>query len=229
MAEESFDWVGSIVSVAEIAARIIPLLLAEGKSEPWETGPVAWLMTPDGQVLARNTGSESVGLLFSKPAANRGSVSHPIEIPPSKTVKVGDPVDEFLEGEVMIAPANVKAPDVDLTMFAASFALVGLGVALVITKGITCTCRKTKTQFSVQVKTNGPDLRRAAVQVTDPRGNSVRATATFADSGDSLEHEIPIPSGVDLDPIIQQIVFELEFEPASVAEQLTAGSELIVA
>lgn|GEM_PF-4569594 len=223
-------WENAIISVAEIAARIIPLFLAEedranGAPGPaWDTGGVRWRLDAQDAVVAENTAEEEIGLLFSKPIEN-GSLSVMVPIPMHKAAKVTKQIEEYGPGDVAAAPlakvAGIDGPG--YRRVTGCFRYVQVGAAIALLNGIRYRFVANGNVYEGCLETTGPRIRSVEYRMKDTHGNSSSGSAKFEDGEIQGELRFPIASGVELDPMAEEVLLILEIDEdsfeAAVAEQ----------
>jgi hypothetical protein len=223
------DWLGSLAQVAGVAGQLIASFLAddEGKTQSRAaTGEVEWSYVQQAGkqplILARNDADAPVGLTYTLARENQNlSVHQPLD--PGNSYDATADVDQFLDGNVAVAPTGpAAAGDDDLgrtIVFAISFLAIGAAVAVV--KGVTLSYNRTPTGFAVSITSDAVPIT-ARVTARDSSGNAVSAELKTGSTGaDGNVYEIELPPGVDLDPVADQLDLVLEL-PGTFYESATA-------
>jgi hypothetical protein len=209
------DWLGSLAQVAGVAGQLIASFMeddeAEGSSA--ETGAVEWdYVQQTGKspmILAKNTSGVPVGLTYTLSRENQNlSVHQPLD--PGHSYSATDDVDQFLEGNVAIAPTVSSDGGEDDSTRTILFAIAALsiGAAVAVIKGVTFSYNRTATGFSVSLQTDAQPVS-AAVTARDSTGNSVSAGLKIGAPTAGGAYVIDLPTGVDLDPVADHFDLEL--------------------
>jgi hypothetical protein len=227
-----------MTQVSTIAANLIPMFLPDGtpaSAAPFHVGEVEWGYLDDrGEhpfFYARNTSTKEVGLTFSfaRQADDPGgraniSVFQPLE--GGRSYRATQDLVDFHEGEVMIAPVTELPGNLDLTGLdltdsrrspgrAISFAIrsIAVGTTVFIVGGTHATVIRTKGGYSVSIISDDQNLpREVAVHARGLDGSTVSASMRRGTGLCDLETNwnIPLPPGIDLDPIVGQLELRIE-------------------
>jgi hypothetical protein len=221
------DWLGSLAQVAGVAGQLITAFLADdAKSQSvTSTGEVEWsYVQQSGQspiIFAKNGADAPVGLTYTLARENQNlSVHQPLD--PGNAYDATADIDQFLDGNVAAAPLtaamDAAGPGARTVAFGIGFLALGTSVAIV--RGVTLSYNRTPTGFTASIKTDAVTPISAQVTARDSSGNSVAAGIKIGAGApaDGGVYEIPLPDGVDLDPVAAQIDLLLELPAAFYAE-----------
>lgn len=221
-------WLGSVVKVANVAAKMLPLALAGGTGgapPPFRTGGIQFEYLTIGdqtKLYAHNISGEDTGLAYSltrsEPAVNL-SVYQPLPI--NGAYPCQQDLQEFVNGQVYLAPTPTSTAADGTPTRAISFAVRGLSIAasVNIIGGIRLSVNKDPggESFTAVITTTGvPRVLRAQIAAAGPDGDVVRAqwdASTAAQPG-AETILIALPVGVDLDPVVQSLELLLELDLA---------------
>jgi hypothetical protein len=222
------NWLFSRLQVAEVAANLVSGLAA--REPPYATGTVEWhLDAGTQQVHARNVGNQEVALGYTL-AHPTSSASALQPIPPNSSYDAAEDMATFRQGWVTVAPTLTGPCAAGLDrLIALTVDSLTLGVAVhVITNVDVAVVRDERTRlFKVRISSPMVPVE-ARVQATDRAGNTVSATARLgATSQGPGQHEVELPPGVDLEPVVRTLYVEL-LVPLSLYEQATAERRRVV-
>ena len=243
------NWLSIATQVASVSASVLPMIteaLTKGandekgeESSEFMTGDVAWYPDPSLRVCASNMGAMETGLNYAQSDSD-SSTSLYVTLPPGQYYDATDDLSYFKDGQLTVGQvetstsAQPKGGGGDLTK-AVSFCIkaLSLGVSATIVKGVAISFNKASSgNFEAKVEFTGTSVKTAKADLTvvDTRGGSVSASGetTFttptatADSG-VQQWTISLPTGVDLDPLVQRVDLRLEMDTEAY-ERATAES-----
>jgi|SRR5271170_360627 len=225
---DATDWISIATQVAQIAANVLPLILGGKQNlteeEYYYTGDVWWLPYEAGTYagVASAPGATKCGISF---ASFDHKVSEYFEIEPGNYVAVTDEMSRFRDGQVCIArvvttPATAHSPEM-MRAIAFSMKTLALSTAVSIVGDLKVYVKKEVDTFSVGFESNSVQSMEVTASATDTRGGTVTASGKFnkppAGSPGS-EWLIPLPAGVDLDPIVAQLDLSLNVDSGFYSE-----------
>jgi hypothetical protein len=222
-------WLSSRLQVAEIAANLVSRLAAR-EPPPYATGTVEWhLDAGRQQVHAHNVGNQEIALAYA--LAHPTSTASALQpIPPHSSYNATEDLATFRQGRVTMAPTVPGACMTGLDrLIALTVGALTLGVPVrVVTDVDVAVVRDERTRlFKVRVASPTVPVE-ARVQATDTAGNTVHATARLGSTSQGAsQHEVELPPGVDLEPVVRTLFVEL-LVPLSVYEQATAERRRVV-
>jgi hypothetical protein len=224
------DWLESLAQVAGVAGKLITgFLAAEDDAETSvDTGDIEWsYIQQSGKpaiVLAKNTSDLPVGLTYTLSRKNENlSIHQPLD--PGNSYDATADIDDFLEGNVSAAPTVSEEAAAGPGARTVSFAIsaLSLGTAVAVIKGVTLSYDRSPTGFTASLKSDTVTPLSAEIRARDFAGNSVSAglkIGSVAEQNGGGVFEIPLPSGVDLNPVAAQLNLSLEL-PVAAYEQAT--------
>lgn len=221
------DWLNSVVEIAQVAERVLPLfLLAEDEEkEPWMCGPVAW-STEGSEVHATNMGGDEVSLLYSKATPN-AVVTNLQPLRKGKGYDASSNLEDFKDGSVTIAPVTATQVDgVPCRQITGTFKWVAMGAVVTVLKGVSFSYKKTDDGFIATVETTGPKISEVELRATDPNGNSTQARGKFGDGIAEDTVEIVIPEGAELDPQAAEFEVAIDLDEADYEAAVSRRREL---
>lgn len=226
------DWSSIASDVASIGIHLLGALLGESQSDAEVTytqGHVVWTKDSNG-VKAVNKGNAELGVSFAMSTLQDGnSPSSTIEylpIPAGGSQPVTQQLSDFANGRVCISQASSApdATDAPATLVAAvQFAIrtLALGVTVNIIQGVKMSVGQNKKNglYELTVLTTGQPIQNMRATVTDPTGVTVTGEATFKPSDQENSsppsYTLQLPSGVNLDPIVENLDLSLTMDNAS--------------
>ncbi|MGN6110942.1 MAG: hypothetical protein ACTHU0_37925 [Kofleriaceae bacterium] len=236
------EWTSVTAEVAEVNAGVLPVLLdmmgaaREGQQSTasYFLGDIEWYPDPSLDIIAYNTGDVE-NMLYWTDTSPEGAATKSILIPAGAAYVMTRELDEYKEGQVTVGRV-ASAPDTK-----------SLGVGAGGVMRTVCTCLKylsLATAVSIvggiviEVTPNGRGGYQlivravggiaklaldwaisgaggtgasgsAAIDFQQPNARGVTATG---------EYVIPVPSGVKLDPIVQQLDLRLQVDESVLAQ-----------
>lgn len=211
-------WLSALVPIAEIAERLLRIFIKGDASEgPPFTGPVTWSIDSQKQVVALNTGTEDVGLFFSK-ADTDSTVTAFQPLKPKQKYKATEDLKDFARGTVTVAPiAEGAGAEVKFRLLTLAVRWLAPAVAVSIVRGVSVKYEKKENGFVAVVETTGPKVKTLDLRVGDPTGCIVSVKSDFELTAGAT-HEVKIPAGVNLDPIAKELDLAIEVEESAFEE-----------
>lgn len=230
------DWLGTILDVGTVAAQVVGSLVgtpAGVEAPPYLVGDVGFYPKADGElnVRATNVSGVNAGLSYSLTQSSPDtSVSVYQPLPPGKGYDCTEDLRNYRAGQVYVAAApDIQLADGPMTRLV-NFAARGLTIGSVITVvgGLSVSVVKTSDNYVVHVSlSDPPDPFQITVSATGPSGNTVRTEWTRSSTGLADVFDIPLPSGVDLDPVVQSLQLQLYLDPAGLDVATAARRALL--
>ncbi|MFY1650144.1 twin-arginine translocation signal domain-containing protein [Solwaraspora sp. WMMB762] len=222
------SWLGTALKVANVAAQVLPTALSTQQGNaippPFQVGDLQfeWGSVDGGnlELYVKNNTDNDIGLSYSVTRSGQdASLSLHQPVRAHHAFRCRTEMSTFINGQVAAAPT----PLVTLSNAASGRKLwavarsVGIGVGINLLSGMVGTFVKDlgSHNFNFTLETNDSGTP-ASVEVaaTDKNGNTVNAKQTS--SGPTAAPDstitIPLPPGVDLDPVVaeMQLIVELE-------------------
>lgn len=232
------DWLGTILDVGTVAAQVIGTLVgvaAGTAAAPYQVGGVGFFPSTDGglSVRATNISNVNAGLSYSltqsSPSASL-SVYQPL--PPGQGYDCTKDLRDYDSGQVYVAAAPDSTLANGVMGRLVNFAARGLTIGSVITVvgGLSVSVAKASNNYVVQVSLTGPpDPFQITVSATNAGGDVVRAQWNRPSTGLPADDvfDIPLPAGVDLDPVLQSLQLQLQLDPAGLDAATAARRALL--
>ncbi|MFY1631902.1 hypothetical protein ACN27F_01255 [Solwaraspora sp. WMMB335] len=222
------NWLGTVMKVANVAAKVLPAVLDGQTSNaippPFQVGDLQfeWIGLDGGTIdlYAKNPTDSDIGLSYSVtrsgPDTNLG-VYQPIRA--RHQYKCQADMSTFVDGQVYVAPTPMTTLANSAIGRAVSFATraLSLGAVATVMGGIRVSVNKDPNgaTYSATVETTGsPNPVSLELSASDKDGNTVRARWTSGNSTPtpSANITVPLPTGVNLDPVVASLQLLLEFE-----------------
>ncbi|KXK63008.1 hypothetical protein AWW66_05015 [Micromonospora rosaria] len=227
------DWLGSLVQVAGVAANILPMLLLAKQGQatgPYQVGGVQFQMLDIGggpDLYAHNVSGDDVGLCYtltqSLPASNTSVYQ---QLGKNGLYKCQADLQAFTNGELFMAPSPTFTTSDGVPTRTLSFAVraLAIGALVQVVGGVKLSVTKDPAtgSFTAEITATGtPKILRAQIEATCPDGSVVRAQWDSSTSPNRLNDQtvkLPLPVGVNLDPVVQLLELYVDLDAAGLDE-----------